>query len=127
MMLLLTLLYAANYVVCWLMADADADTIRRGRKVSHFFNAVIHLLVALVISVSVNWIAGLASLFQAKAAFDMTLNVRRFGWKGLFYVPANPDSWLDRLEKTLFGSNGWLPKLFYTAAFVGLLFLLKNH
>lgn len=127
MTLLLTLLYLFNALLCLLMAESDADTIQRGDRVRHGFNAVIHLLLAGVIWLAVGWMGALASLVQARVVFDLSLNVLRFGWKGLFYVSPTPESIIDRLEKSVFGSNGWLPKLFYTAAFIGLLFLVKNQ
>lgn len=116
-----------NAVICLLMADADADTIRRNRKVNHFFNALIHVLIAVVTGFAAHPLLGVAALVEARIVFDGALNVFRFGWKGLFYVSPSPSSKIDQLEKKLFRNNGWLPKAIYLVVFVSLLFLLKTN
>jgi hypothetical protein len=47
----------------------------------------------------------LAMLAVRPLVFDQYLNVRR--GKPFNYQPANPDSWVDRMENRLFGKRAW--------------------
>jgi hypothetical protein len=114
-------------VICIFWAIANGRYINADGPILHWANMIIHATTCGYFALSVSWILGLAMFFEARPFFDTTLYLTRFGWKKIWYVPDNPSSVIDRLEKAIFGNNGWLPKLIYTAAFVGLLFLLKDH
>jgi len=68
-------------------------------------------------------------LLIARVVFDTVLNIYRFHRRGLFsainYVSENPKSIIDRIEKRIFGYNGYAPKIIYIIFIISLNLLIR--
>ena len=105
-------------MICVWMAGRDAQLLHNKKTVDHLTNALIHICVASVIGIFYEWYHFFGILLMARIVFDTSLNV--FRHFNPFYVSPSPSSFVDKVEKKIFGSNGWLPKLIY---FIILLFI----
>jgi hypothetical protein len=110
------LLYA---IACIGLAAFNADLIRDGKRIYHFWNGAIHLTAAILIGYFTNWQYGLAVLFIARLFFDVSLNLMR--GLSIDYVSPKPKSIVDRVEKWVFKNNGIIPKILYAFIIVILL------
>lgn len=106
------MIYQILYALfCILFAWINRNMINNGKKIRHGVNGLIHLCIAAFIAYKTNIWSGVASLFLARVVFDWSLNLFRFGQ--IDYVPLNPKSIIDKIEKRLFGLDGVTPKLVY--------------
>jgi len=97
----------------------DAKRIKDGKRIYHGVNGAITLACAGLVFWLADWKAALALLFITRVFFDTALNY--FRGLPLDYVSLNPKSIVDRLEKKVFGLNGWTPKIIYLFIIVSLL------
>lgn len=117
--------------ICVIFASLNADWIKKGKKIKHGWNALLHLTVAILIGWFVNWKDGLAVLFIAKLFFDTSLNY--FRKLPIDYispeVKAYTNIWMalnkgkvtDYLEYKIFGNNGYVSKIVYAFIIITLL------
>src|SRR5690349_18470391 len=113
--------YIINLLLCVWMAARDAQALKDGGKIKHAINGAVHLITGLLVGVFYGWPHGIAWLCECAVVFDVSLSL----FRGLhpFYVSPNPKSWKDRIEKSMFGMNGFLPKLIYTGIFILMQFI----
>lgn len=104
---MLSLAYA---VICIVMAWINAYYIKKGRRIYHGVNGAVHLVLWIAVAAIAGWRV-LVMPFIGRLVFDTSLNLFR-GLK-INYVSANPLSIVDRLEKAVFGLNGYAPKIIY--------------
>jgi uncharacterized membrane protein len=86
--------------------------IEEDEKINHNLNGGIHLAIVLFGMISQGIIFGLTLLFIGRLIFDSSLNL--FRKKGLGYVPENPASKIDRIEKSAFE---FIHKIFKTISY----------
>jgi hypothetical protein len=101
------------FVNYWQIEKLDA-TVRHG------INGIFHATTSLYFGLFVHWSLGICILFIGRLVFDTALNLLRFGVFGIYYVPANPKSIVDRVEKKVFGDNAIIPKFIYAIVIVNL-------
>jgi len=109
------LLYA---LVCVQLAWLNSDLIKRGRRIYHALNGLLHLVAAAVGWYYFSWQIGVAILPMARVVFDVSLNL--FRGLGIDYVSPSPKSVIDKLEKKVFKNNGIVPKLIYLIIVIAL-------
>lgn len=109
--------------ICILFAKINADWIKEGKKIKHFWNGLLHCVVAALVGYFVNWKDGLAVLFIANVFFNVSLNL--FRKLPADYISPEVKSYtglrmafqkgkvIDYLEYKLFGNNGYSPKILY--------------
>ncbi len=114
-MIIYQLLYTLSCVpFAWL----NARWIEKGKRILHAWNGLLHLVAAGVGWWLYSWEVALIILCNARVVFDTSLNLfRGLPWD---YVPLNPKSITDKVERFLFGSNYWVPKLIYALTSIGL-------
>ena len=113
-MLLIQLLYA---IACVNLAYVNFRLIDSGRRVYHALNGLLHLTAAVIVGICVHPLGAICILLVARLVFDIALN--RFRGLPMNYVPAKPKSIVDRIERWVFGRDGYEPKLWYlTALFI---------
>lgn len=71
--------------------------ISSGKKVKHWLNGMIHVLVSLMIGWGYGWQYCISNLILTRVVFDTSLNI--FRHLSLGYVSPLPASWLDKQEK----------------------------
>jgi hypothetical protein len=106
-------------VFCLLLAYANQRRISYDLVIYHGINGLLHAIfwvVALIITKS--WFPACVLPFLGRLFFDAGLNVMRH--LPLDYVARNPKSWIDKIEKSIFGNDGILPKLIYLIIIIGL-------
>jgi hypothetical protein len=97
--------------VCIFLAWDNAQLIKKGRRIYHALNGLIHLTGwALIVSFQ-GWEYLFILPFVARLAFDMSLALFRGLDPG--YVADKPKSIADKLEKFIFGEDGITPKLLW--------------
>lgn len=101
------------------LAWDNADRIKDGRKIHHWLNGSMHLLGAFVGTLFEGWQIGLSLLLVVRIAFNTALNA--FRHLPIDYVSPKPKSLVDKVEKWLFGNNGWIPLIIYLTALILLL------
>lgn len=136
--LLPVLLYGA---FCIGFAKWNAWRIKRNRRIYHGINGALHLSLAILCGWLIHLRMAFIILAEARLLFDTALN--RFRDEPLGYVPLQPKSIVDRLERAAFeplfyfirkrfkaGSYsfvvGILPKLFYAVLLIVLLLIQFN-
>jgi hypothetical protein len=92
-------------------AWVNAEWIRRGKKVLHGWNGLLHIAVASVGWWLYAWPVFFLILCNVRIIFDPALNLMR--GKRINYVSPNPKSIVDKLEKKLFGLDFYTPRLIY--------------
>ena len=105
----------------WLAWD-NADRIKEGKNINHFLNGSVHILTAIVATFFEGWQIGLSVLLVVRIAFNTALNL--FRGLSIDYVSPKPKSVVDKVEKWLFGNNGWIPLIIYT---ILLIWVLVKH
>lgn len=118
---MMILFYILNILLCVWLAKRDANRIKQGKKVSHAANGAIHIALATILSILYGWNHFPAWLCESAIVFDVSLSL----FRGLnpFYVSKNPKSIKDKIEKRIFGNNGFLPKVLYLIIFIIMQFL----
>jgi hypothetical protein len=117
--LIIQLCYA---VFCVGLAGVNYWIIEKKQwKVKHFWNGLIHIAFWIAAWFFIGWYV-LALPFIARVAFDWSLSL--FRGKPLGYVSIKPASVADKVEKSIFGMNGVLPKLVWVAVAIVLNILL---
>lgn len=117
------MIYLLAYALfCIALAWDNARIIKKDIVPMHWLNGIIHIASAGVAwLIYKDWKISLCVLIMARLVFDTSLAL----WRGLpfDYVALNPKSLADKIEKAIFGMNGWLPKLIYLAALVVLIII----
>ena len=102
------IVYAA---LCVYFAKYNAVEIKSDRRIYHGINGAIHLAVVSYTYFKMGGFQAFSMLLVARLFFDIPLNL--FRGIPLDYVPDNPKSIVDRIEKFVFGEDGVTPKLIY--------------
>lgn len=96
-MIIVEAFYAA---FCIWFAMYNAHRIIHDQRIYHGLNGALHIVAAVATAFTFHWWDGITMLFVARIFFDTALNYFRFG--RINYVPLNPKSWVDKVEKKLF-------------------------
>jgi hypothetical protein len=112
------------YQICYALfcvgfAYFNAVWIKKGKRIYHFWNGVLHLAFAVAGLLFFNWQTGLCMPFIGRLFFDIALN--HFRGLPLDYIAAKPKSIADKVEKKIFGKEFILPRLIY----ISIVFLLN--
>jgi hypothetical protein len=112
------------YVVwCIFWAYANHRAIDKANEhILHAINGTFHLVICGYFGIQLNWMVGVAMLFEGRLFFDVALNL--FRKLGIGYVPKSPKSIFDKLEKYVFKGNGIIPKIIYAAIVIVLNILI---
>jgi hypothetical protein len=92
-------------------------------RVRHGFNGLAHLTVCIYFGFALGVITGVIMLLIGRLFFDTSLNL--FRKKGIGYVPENPKSIVDKVEKYVF-NDGITPKVIYVCLVIALN-IIKNN
>ena len=105
-----------QFFVIWLAKD-NANRIEQGKRIYHGLNGCLHLLAACLV-LPTGLINSISLLILTRVVFDLSLN----SFRGLpfDYVTHKPKSIVDKIERKVFGKNGWMPKVIYVIAFITL-------
>jgi hypothetical protein len=103
-------------VFCIFFAYANYVQITANDTVMHGINGALHLAVIVYFTFKIHWMLGLSMMFEARLLFDSALNLMR--GLSVAYVPKNPKSVLDKVEKVIFFDNGYIPKIVYVLAII---------
>ncbi len=118
------MIYPLLYIpFCILFAWLNAILIKNGKRIYHALNGLLHLGVAVAIGYFTKWQYGLATLFIARLVFDTALNL--FRGLPIDYVSSNPKSIVDKIEKKIFGKDGFTPKIIYIVIIAGLFVMVQ--
>lgn len=106
------LFFEICYIIfCILLAALNASLIAEGKTIYHWINGLLHIAAATV-AAFIWWLpAFIIVLCLARIFFDFMLNI--FRGLPLAYVPLNPKSVVDKVEKRIFGTNAFFPKAIY--------------
>ena len=99
------------------LAYKNAEMIYNDEPINHTNNALLHLLAAAIVLPS-GLVNSISLLLLTRIVFDFALNF--FRGYSLGYVSPRPASKIDKIEKKLFGNNGYLPKAIYLAALIAI-------
>ena len=119
--------YKINYMIAVLFAYLlfvvilawdNAKRIDQDKKIKHWLNGLAHLSMAGILYF-VDWKLSVALLCLVRVTFDISLNLFR-GFP-IDYVSLKPKSVIDKIEKKIFGLNGYTPKIVYLIIAVCLL------
>lgn len=114
------ILLISYIILCIILAYINYRVIIADRRVYHALNGLVHLAFWLtVFLLSRSLILTLCLPFVARLFFDTALNL--FRGLPLDYVPKNPKSIADKVEKKVFGSVGFTPKLIWLMIIVALI------
>ena len=103
-----------------ILAWDNAKRIDKDKKIKHWLNGLAHLSMAGIIYF-VHWKLSISLLCLVRVTFDISLNLFR-GFP-IDYVSLKPKSVIDKIEKQIFGLNGYTPKIVYLIIAVCLLIL----
>lgn len=107
-------------IFCIILAYINYRVIISERRVYHALNGLAHLAFWVIVFFTMeSLILTLAFPFIARLFFDVALNL--FRGLPLDYVPRNPKSIADKVEKAVFGPVGFTPKLIWLIVIVGLI------
>ncbi len=106
---------------CIAFAWLNSFLIKKGKRIYHALNGVLHIAAAVAGWHFWGWQIGVAILFVARLFFDVALNL--FRGLAIDYIPVNPKSTIDKIEKKVFNNDGIMPKLIYLAIIVLIQFL----
>jgi hypothetical protein len=113
-MILAQVIYAT---FCILFAYLNYYLIeKKGKRIYHFWNGLIHIAAAVAGLHFFNWQTGVCILLVARLFFDVSLNL--FRRLPIDYVSPKPKSWVDIIEKKIFGNDGIFPKVIYFASLI---------
>lgn len=106
------IIYELLYIVaCVIMAKINQVHIKQDKTIHHWMNGLIHITFASIAAFLFWWGCFFIILLNARTFFDGFLSYFRFG--RFNYVSLKPKSWVDRLEKSVFGMDGYTPKIIY--------------
>lgn len=108
---------------CIGFAALNAYWIRKDKRILHGLNGLAHALIIGFCGYTIDWFIVIPMLFQGRLMFDVALNL--FRGKEFDYVPENPKSIIDKIEKKVFGEDGVFPKVIYLNVFAVSLLLMK--
>lgn len=102
--------YELSYIVFSVMfAWLNAYWIKKGRKIKHGWNGLLHI-VAAAIAAYLYWLpCFFIILCNTRVFFDVSLNL--FRGLGIDYVSPAPKSIADKFEKWLFDTDGLTGKI----------------
>lgn len=101
-----------GYIVfCIAFAYLNSVWIKKGKRIKHFWNGMLHLAVATTFGFIWSWWGFVAVLCNSRLSFDIALNL--FRGLPLDYVTPTPKSIVDQIEQFFFKKNGILPKIIY--------------
>ena len=103
-----------QFFVIWLAKD-NAQRIEAGKRIYHGLNGGLHLLASCLV-LPTGWINAICLLLLTRVVFDLSLN--SFRNLPFDYVTHKPKSIVDKLERKVFGKNGWMPKVIYVLLFI---------
>jgi ribose/xylose/arabinose/galactoside ABC-type transport system permease subunit len=107
-------------VFCIILAYINYRLIINDRRIYHALNGLAHLAFWVIVYLTMDsLILTLAFPFIARLFFDVALNL--FRGLPLDYVPKNPKSIADKVEKAVFGSAGFTPKLIWLIIIIALI------
>ncbi len=116
------MIYLIAYALfCVAFAWLNSFLIKKGKRIYHALNGLLHITAAVAGWYFWGWQIGLAILFVARLFFDVALNI--FRGLPIDYISANPKSIIDKLEKKIFNNDGIMPKLIYLAIIILIQFL----
>lgn len=99
-------------IFCLLLAWFNKRRIVYDKRIYHGVNALIHAgLWLAVLLITKSWFPACVLPFIGRLFFDAALNVMRR--LPLDYVARYPKSIIDKVEKSIFGMDGVLPKIIY--------------
>ena len=101
-----------------ILAWDNANRIDKDKTIKHWLNGLAHLSMAGILYL-VDWKLSVALLCLVRVTFDISLNL--FRGLPINYVSPKPASGIDKIEKQIFGLNGYTPKIIYLIIAVCLL------
>lgn len=113
------ILIIAYIPFCIALAWLNHILIKKGKRIYHAINGIIHLAAAGAGWYLFSWEVGLSILPAARLFFDVPLNL--FRGKSVDYVSPAPKSIVDKVEKWIFRKDGITPKIIYL---IGLIILI---
>jgi hypothetical protein len=112
---------------CLILAYYNKKRISKDKHINHGYNGAMHIacwvIAGFIFYFTVGlraWPLLLALPFIGRDFFDASLNLMRFGISGIGYVPLKPRSFVDKIEKSIFGLNGLLPKIIWLIVAISL-------
>ena len=108
----------AYLVFVVILAWDNANRIDKDKTIKHWLNWLAHLSMAGILYF-VDWKLSVALLCLVRVTFDISLNL--FRGLPINYVSPKPASFIDKIEKKIFGLNGYTPKIVYLIIAVCLL------
>jgi len=106
---------------CIWLAYNNAQRIKDDKPIKHWLNGLLHILTAILATFFEGWLIGLSVLLSVRIAFNTALNL--FRGLPIDYVSQKPKSVMDKVEKLIFGNNGWIPLIIYSILLLcGLIF-----
>jgi hypothetical protein len=104
----------AIYIIfCLLLAYYNKRRISYDKRILHGINGLLHgIAITVVLIYTKSWFPACVLPFIGRLFFDAVLNIMRK--LPLDYVARYPKSIVDKLEKNIFGMDGFLPKVIYT-------------
>ncbi len=105
--------------IALLMAWNDAHRIGEGKKIRHWLNGLIHLIFAFIFAYFTIWINFVGVLLVARVVFDSALSL--FRHLSLGYVSKDPASFVDKIEKKVFGGNVIVARLVYIMVIIAII------
>lgn len=108
MIYFLEILYA---IICIGLAYWNYKIIEADKKIFHGLNGAIHFFLWMLSTYLSTWQILIAMPFIGRLVFDWALN----SFRGLHpsYVPVDPKSIIDKIEKKVFGNDGYAVKEMY--------------
>lgn len=97
--------------VCIFFAYLNYQWIKKGKRIKHFYNGALHVIVASFAWYIYQWPCFFIILCNANVVFNISLNWMR--GLAIDYIPLKPKSIVDKVERWLFGNDGLLPKIIY--------------
>jgi hypothetical protein len=110
-----------------LNAGNDALKIKAHKPVDHFLNGLAYILsiIVFILIFKMEWyeviLFTISCFCNRQLFFDIPLNLlRKLKWD---YVSEKPESWVDKIEKRMFGNNGRTPNYIYLTSFIVIILL----
>jgi hypothetical protein len=118
------MIYELIYLfVCIALAYVNYRIIIADKRVYHALNGLVHIACWITVYlITRNWVLVAILPFIARLFFDVMLNLMR--GLPINYVPKNPKSIADKVEKQVFGQDGLTPKAIYLAIIIILNFFV---
>ena len=102
-------------LICVALAADNSDRIAAGKRIFHGLNGALHIAAAIALTYYTDWQNGVSLLLCVRMVFDSALShFRSLPWT---YLPLNPKSVIDRVEKYIFKTKK-LAYVVYIAAVV---------